>query len=90
VTCVIVAAGDQHAPFSISDTALQHLAELRKLDISCNKEIGGGFKDSTAHLASLKNLEVLDLHQCCITEADMTILCKDMLGKSIKNVGFDF
>ncbi|XP_032842404.2 leucine-rich repeat-containing protein 31 isoform X3 [Tyto alba] len=56
------------------DTALQHLAELRKLDISCNKEIGGGFKDSTAHLASLKNLEVLDLHQCSVTEEDMTVL----------------
>ncbi|NWT05616.1 LRC31 protein, partial [Mionectes macconnelli] len=56
------------------DTALQHLAELRKLDISCNREIGGGFKDSTAHLASLKNLEVLDLHQCYVTEEDMTVL----------------
>ncbi|NXY91291.1 LRC31 protein, partial [Alcedo cyanopectus] len=56
------------------DTALQHLAELRKLDISCNKEIGGGFKDSTTHLASLKKLKVLDLHQCCVTEEDMTIL----------------
>ncbi|XP_071293165.1 leucine-rich repeat-containing protein 31 [Agelaius tricolor] len=56
------------------DTALQHLAELRKLDISCNREIGGGFKASTTHLASLKNLEVLDLHQCCITEEDMTVL----------------
>uniref|UniRef100_A0A8C5TTY9 Leucine rich repeat containing 31 n=1 Tax=Malurus cyaneus samueli TaxID=2593467 RepID=A0A8C5TTY9_9PASS len=56
------------------DTALQHLPELRKLDISCNREIGGGFKDSTAHLASLKDLEVLDLHQCCVTEEDMTVL----------------
>ncbi|XP_066050013.1 leucine-rich repeat-containing protein 31 isoform X1 [Chamaea fasciata] len=56
------------------DTALQHLAELRKLDISCNREIGGGFKASTAHLASLKNLEVLDLHKCCVTEEDMTAL----------------
>ncbi|XP_065530668.1 leucine-rich repeat-containing protein 31 [Lathamus discolor] len=56
------------------DSALKHLADLRKLDISCNKEIGGGFKDSTAHLASLKNLEVLDLHRCCVTEEDMTIL----------------
>ncbi|XP_063264371.1 leucine-rich repeat-containing protein 31 [Prinia subflava] len=56
------------------DTALQHLAELRKLDISCNREIGGGFKASTAHLASLTNLEVLDLHQCCVTEEDMTVL----------------
>ncbi|XP_042737123.1 leucine-rich repeat-containing protein 31 isoform X1 [Lagopus leucura] len=56
------------------DTALQHLTALRKLDISCNKEIGGGFKDSAAHLASLKNLEVLDLHQCCVTEEDVTVL----------------
>ncbi|NXN78191.1 LRC31 protein, partial [Bombycilla garrulus] len=56
------------------DSALQHLTELRKLDISCNREIGGGFKASTAHLASLKNLEVLDLHQCCVTEEDMTAL----------------
>ncbi|XP_053807416.1 leucine-rich repeat-containing protein 31 isoform X1 [Vidua chalybeata] len=56
------------------DTALQHLTELRKLDISCNREIGGSFKASTAHLASLKNLEVLDLHQCCVTEEDMTVL----------------
>ncbi|NXL98591.1 LRC31 protein, partial [Tyrannus savana] len=56
------------------DTALQHLAELRKLDLSCNREIGGGFKDSAARLASLKNLEVLDLHQCCVTEEDMAVL----------------
>ncbi|NWI69665.1 LRC31 protein, partial [Todus mexicanus] len=56
------------------DAALKHLAELRKLDISWNKEIGGAFKDSTAHLASLKNLKVLDLHQCCVTEEDVTVL----------------
>ncbi|XP_035413086.1 leucine-rich repeat-containing protein 31 isoform X2 [Cygnus atratus] len=56
------------------DAALQHLAELRKLDISCNKEIGGSFKDAAAHLANLKNLEVLDLHQCCVTEEDVTVL----------------
>ncbi|NWW95438.1 LRC31 protein, partial [Rhynochetos jubatus] len=66
--------GGSHASFSIADSALQHFAELRKLDISCNKGIGGGFEDSTAHLASLKNLQVLDLHQGCVTEEDMTIL----------------
>ncbi|XP_062355333.1 leucine-rich repeat-containing protein 31 [Cinclus cinclus] len=78
------------------DTALQHLAELRKLDISCNREIGGGFKASTAHLASLRNLEVLDLHQCCVTEEDMTVLSQvipllsslqDLNLSSNKNVG---
>ncbi|NXI43432.1 LRC31 protein, partial [Galbula dea] len=66
--------GLKHDSLQGLDTAFQHLAELRKLDISCNKEIGGGFKDSTAHLASLKNLEVLDLHQCYVTEEDVTIL----------------
>ncbi|KFV68774.1 Leucine-rich repeat-containing protein 31, partial [Dryobates pubescens] len=66
--------GLKHDSLQGLDAALQHLAELRKLDISCNKEIGGGFKDFTAHLASLKNLEVLDLHQCCVTEEDVTVL----------------
>ncbi|XP_074860643.1 leucine-rich repeat-containing protein 31 [Carettochelys insculpta] len=54
--------------------AFQYLPELNKLDLSCNKEIGGGFKNSSAYLASLKDLEVLDLHQCCITEEDMVVL----------------
>lgn len=85
-----MAASDQLVAFSVPGTALQHLAELRKLDISCNREIGGGFKDSAAHLASLKNLEVLDLHQCCVTEEDMTVLCKDVLRKSIKGLSFTF
>lgn len=84
--CAIAAASDQHAAVSISDAALQHLAELRKLDISCNKEIGGSFKDAAAHLANLKNLEVLDLHQCCVTEEDVTVLCKDILRKFFTNV----
>ncbi|OWK60564.1 Leucine-rich repeat-containing protein 31 [Lonchura striata] len=79
------------------DTALQHLTELRKLDISCNRELGGGFKASTAHLASLKNLEVLDLHQCCVTEEDMTVLSQvipllsnlqELNLSSNKNAGF--
>ncbi|KAJ7324130.1 hypothetical protein JRQ81_017150 [Phrynocephalus forsythii] len=56
------------------DRALQHLLELKMLDVSCNKGIGGGFQNTEAHLASLNNLEVLDLHQCCITEEDMAVL----------------
>ncbi|XP_068001062.1 leucine-rich repeat-containing protein 31 [Melanerpes formicivorus] len=66
--------GLKHDSLQGLDAALQHLAELRKLDISCNKGIGGGFKDFTAHLASLKSLEVLDLHQCGVTEEDVTVL----------------
>ncbi|XP_067392634.1 leucine-rich repeat-containing protein 31 [Emydura macquarii macquarii] len=56
------------------DSAFQYLPELNKLDLSCNKEIGGGLKDSAAHLASVKDLEVLDLHRCCVTEEDMVAL----------------
>ncbi|NXG49313.1 LRC31 protein, partial [Psilopogon haemacephalus] len=88
--------GLKHDSLQGLDAALQHLAELRKLDVSCNKEIGGGFKDFTAHLASLKNLEVLDLHQCCVTEEDVTVLSQvipllsnlqDLNLSSNKNVG---
>ncbi|XP_038273506.2 leucine-rich repeat-containing protein 31 isoform X2 [Dermochelys coriacea] len=60
--------------FQYLDRAFQYLPELNKLDLSCNKEIGGGFKDSATHLASFKDLEVLDLHQCCVTEEDMVVL----------------
>ncbi|XP_029472386.1 leucine-rich repeat-containing protein 31 isoform X4 [Rhinatrema bivittatum] len=62
-------------------TAFQYLPDLRKLDLSCNKEAGGGFKDS-APLATLKQLQVLDLHQCCITEADMVALTEATLHLS--------
>ena len=47
---------------------------LRILDLSCNKELGGGFEDVPAQLASLKHLEVLDLHQCSLTAGDVTSL----------------
>ncbi|XP_015267068.1 PREDICTED: leucine-rich repeat-containing protein 31 [Gekko japonicus] len=60
--------------FQCLDYAFQYLPELKKLDVSCNKEIGGGFQSSAAHLANLSDLEVLDLHQCCITEEDMAVL----------------
>ncbi|XP_043378714.1 leucine-rich repeat-containing protein 31 isoform X2 [Chelonia mydas] len=60
--------------FQYLGTAFQYLPELNKLDLSCNKEIGGGFKDSATHLASFKDLEVLDLHRCCVTEEDMVVL----------------
>ncbi|CAM5138168.1 unnamed protein product [Eretmochelys imbricata] len=67
--CGLKQDGFQHL-----DRAFQYLPELNKLDLSCNKEIGGGFKDSATHLASFKDLEVLDLHRCCVTEEDMVVL----------------
>ncbi|EMP39829.1 Leucine-rich repeat-containing protein 31, partial [Chelonia mydas] len=65
--------------FQYLGRAFQYLPELNKLDLSCNKEIGGGFKDSATHLASFKDLEVLDLHRCCVTEEDMVVLTETAL-----------
>ncbi|XP_053077200.1 leucine-rich repeat-containing protein 31 isoform X4 [Acinonyx jubatus] len=58
----------------ILDAAFRYLCELRKLDLSCNKELGGGFEDSSAQLAMLEHLEVLDLHQCSLTVDDVMSL----------------
>ncbi|XP_004675443.1 PREDICTED: leucine-rich repeat-containing protein 31 [Condylura cristata] len=56
------------------EAAFRYLGELRKLDLSCNKELGGGFEDSSAQLATLAHLEVLDLHQCSLTVEDVVSL----------------
>ncbi|XP_005886651.1 PREDICTED: leucine-rich repeat-containing protein 31 [Myotis brandtii] len=56
------------------DAAFRHLSELRTLDLSCNKELGGGFEDSLAQVATLERLEVLDLHQCSLTAGDVVSL----------------
>ncbi|MBZ3869971.1 Leucine-rich repeat-containing protein 31 [Sciurus carolinensis] len=58
----------------ILDAAFRYLGELRKLDLSCNKELGGGFEDTSALLVMLKHLEVLDLHQCSLTVDDIASL----------------
>lgn len=58
----------------VLDAAFRYLGELRKLDLSCNKELGGGFEDSPAQLATLEHLEVLDLHRCSLTEGDVVWL----------------
>ncbi|XP_032262092.1 leucine-rich repeat-containing protein 31 isoform X1 [Phoca vitulina] len=56
------------------DAAFRSLCELKKLDLSCNRELGGGFEDSSAQLATLEHLEVLDLHQCSLTADDVMSL----------------
>ncbi|XP_023069292.2 leucine-rich repeat-containing protein 31 isoform X1 [Piliocolobus tephrosceles] len=58
----------------VLDAAFRYLAELRKLDLSCNKDLGGGFEDSSAQLVMLKHLQVLDLHQCSLTADDVMLL----------------
>ncbi|XP_061023854.1 leucine-rich repeat-containing protein 31 isoform X1 [Dama dama] len=58
---------------TLLDAAFRYLRELRTLDLSCNKELGGGFED-TAGLATLEHLEGLDLHQCSLTADDVLSL----------------
>lgn len=58
------------------DGAFASLDVLRTLDLSCNKDLGGGFEDAPAQLALLKHLEVLDLHQCSLTADDVASLSK--------------
>lgn len=55
------------------DAAFRYLCQLRTLDLSCNKELGGGFED-TAGLATLEHLEGLDLRQCSLTADDVLSL----------------
>ncbi|XP_004383508.1 leucine-rich repeat-containing protein 31 isoform X2 [Trichechus manatus latirostris] len=58
----------------ILDAAFRYLCHLRRLDLSCNKDLGGGFEDSPAQLATLRHLQVLDLHQCSLTVGDVLSL----------------
>lgn len=53
---------------------LQQLPALRELDLSCNKDLSGGLSQLTAHLALLTRLEILDLHLCSLTHADLQAL----------------
>ncbi|KAM4041821.1 leucine-rich repeat-containing protein 31 [Anomaloglossus baeobatrachus] len=54
--------------------AFQYWPYLRKLDLSCNKAAGGGFSEAAARLTAFKQLELLDIHQCCLSRADVTAL----------------
>lgn len=55
-------------------SAFQYWPYLRKLDLSCNKAAGGGFGESAACLTSFKQLQLLDIHQCCLSEDDVAAL----------------
>ncbi|EGW05110.1 Leucine-rich repeat-containing protein 31 [Cricetulus griseus] len=66
------------------DGAFASLDVLRTLDLSCNKDLGGGFEDAPAQLALLKHLEVLDLHQCSLTADDVASLMKQSQTAVIK------
>ncbi|XP_072234505.1 leucine-rich repeat-containing protein 31 isoform X2 [Leuresthes tenuis] len=54
--------------------SLRCLPSMRELDLSCNKHLSGGLSSHTGHLAHVTHLESLDLHQCCLTHADLEAL----------------
>ncbi|XP_071998946.1 leucine-rich repeat-containing protein 31 isoform X2 [Engystomops pustulosus] len=55
-------------------SAFQYWPYLRRLDLSCNKAAGGGFREAAARLTAFKQLELLDIHQCCLSRDDVTAL----------------
>ncbi|XP_007944824.1 leucine-rich repeat-containing protein 31 [Orycteropus afer afer] len=58
----------------ILDAAFRYLCNLRRLDLSCNKDLGGAFEDPPAQLTTLRHLQDLDLHQCSLTADDVVSL----------------
>ncbi|XP_034153764.1 leucine-rich repeat-containing protein 31 isoform X2 [Pangasianodon hypophthalmus] len=53
---------------------MKFLVGLEHLDVSCNKECGGGFGAMASSLSFLTHLKCLDLHMCCLTEEDAQTL----------------
>ncbi|KAM4770766.1 leucine-rich repeat-containing protein 31 [Rhinophrynus dorsalis] len=52
----------------------QYWPYLQKLDLSCNKQAGGGFREAAARLTAFKHLQLLDIHQCCLSGEDVAAL----------------
>ncbi|OCT80789.1 leucine-rich repeat-containing protein 31 [Xenopus laevis] len=52
----------------------QYWPNLRVLDLSSNKEAGGGFREAAARLTAFKHLERLDIHQCSLSQDDVNAL----------------
>ncbi|XP_053467948.1 leucine-rich repeat-containing protein 31 isoform X2 [Ictalurus furcatus] len=53
---------------------MKFLVGLERLDLSCNKECGGGFAAMASGLFFLTHLKCLDLHMCCLTKEDAQTL----------------
>ncbi|CAH2247555.1 leucine-rich repeat-containing 31 isoform X1 [Pelobates cultripes] len=66
--------GLQQDSIQCLSSAFQYWPYLRKLDLSCNKKAGGGFQEATAGLTSFKHLDLLDIHQCCLSRDDVAAL----------------
>lgn len=54
-------------------TALNYVPEMKKMVLSCNG-IGDGFKETATHLLNVTQLQVFDIHECSLTEDDVSAL----------------
>ncbi|XP_053315576.1 leucine-rich repeat-containing protein 31 isoform X2 [Spea bombifrons] len=68
------AAGLKQDGIKNLSSAFEHWPCLRQLDLSGNKEAGGGFREAAARLTSFKQLELLDIHKCCLSADDIAAL----------------
>ncbi|XP_051874431.1 leucine-rich repeat-containing protein 31 [Pristis pectinata] len=53
--------------------ALNYVPGMKKMVLSCNG-IGGGFKETATHLLNVTQLQVFDVHDCSLTEGDISAL----------------
>uniref|UniRef100_A0A671SUD1 Leucine rich repeat containing 31 n=1 Tax=Sinocyclocheilus anshuiensis TaxID=1608454 RepID=A0A671SUD1_9TELE len=51
--------------------ALRFIPALEHIDLSCNKEAGGGLTTLATNLVLLPHLRSLDMHLCCLTKEDV-------------------
>lgn len=56
--------------------AFRFITALEHMDLSCNKEAGGGLSTLAANLLLLTHLRSLDMHLCCLTKDDVLTLGK--------------
>lgn len=53
---------------------MKFLVGLEHLDVSCNKECGGGFSAMASSLCFLTHIKCLELRMCCLTQEDAQTL----------------
>ncbi|XP_073687070.1 leucine-rich repeat-containing protein 31 [Garra rufa] len=59
---------------SILGQAFRSISALEHIDLSCNKEAGGGLTTLATNLVLLPHLTSLDMHLCCLTKEDVSAL----------------
>ncbi|KTG03213.1 hypothetical protein cypCar_00010330, partial [Cyprinus carpio] len=69
---------------SVLGQALRFIPALEHIDLSCNKEAGGGLTTLTTNLVLLPHLRCLDMHLCCLTKEDVLALVQ--VAPSLKDL----